>query len=517
MWWLSQQGRISGPFSEAELRRRIELNLVRSLDRVSQDQSTWQFARQTALWQQLQAPPPPPKPTLASRRSAAAPLPAVEEVRLPRPHPPAPGVPSVIPPTVEPRRPKPRHWGVWGAIAGAAALVVVAGGVLLTWARRPAEARQVQFRDVKEAMAIITTDSGQGSGFLVTLEGDTYLVTNEHVIRSTQPPKACLLDGTTLSLGRLELAEDRDLVRFAVAPRKRGSLRLAATLPDTGEAVVLYGNSLGGGVVTESRGKLLGVGPVRLETDAEIVNGNSGGPLLSERGEVLGVASFVEKRDETWVTRETRYTATRRFALRLNGTSWKSLDPAIYHQEVERVKAIDHCFAALFPHIQVARANYREEPPSFGDYARRNFKQEGLGFEEPMAEIAALCEQLYEARESVLKRLDNRGKALDFFTQQGLSLDEWNQAVATFDEQTRQQIRDFFAIRRQYLLKGIETARFLKTLLNRQTWQVPQIARGNLAQAEPGSVAWFNEVLEEWLAQLGSALVDLNKVSETLN
>jgi hypothetical protein len=62
-----------------------------------------------------------------------------------------------------------------------------------------------------------------------------------------------------------------------------------------GAEIVVAGNSEGEGVVREIPGKLVGLGPDRIEVDAEFVPGNSGSPiLLKSTGQVIGVATYMK-------------------------------------------------------------------------------------------------------------------------------------------------------------------------------------------------------------------------------
>jgi len=95
-------------------------------------------------------------------------------------------------------------------------------------------------------------------------------------------------------------------------------------VPDIGDPVVVLGNSDGRGVVTEIRGKVIGVGPREIEVDAAFVIGNSGSPVLDRHGRVIGIATYLRdcRDDEDWSKADTRFNGIRRFALRLLGTRW---------------------------------------------------------------------------------------------------------------------------------------------------------------------------------------------------
>jgi S1-C subfamily serine protease len=155
---------------------------------------------------------------------------------------------------------------------------------------------------------------GGGSGFLFTPDG--YLLTNSHVARagSSDPrPPTGLRYEVSLSDGRAFDAQwvgddpDTDLAVLAIDGMSRGTLMHAALGTSAGlkrgEIAIAIGNPLGfehtvtAGIVSAlgrsmraSTGRLI---PDVIQTDAALNPGNSGGPLLNSRGEVIGVNTAI--------------------------------------------------------------------------------------------------------------------------------------------------------------------------------------------------------------------------------
>ena len=179
-----------------------------------------------------------------------------------------------------------------------------------------------RFEEVKDKLVVIVCGEKAGSGFIVRDGGRPYLFTNAHVVQRGAVI-AHRLDGTRLMLGQRDEAVGRDMVRFAL-DESMPAFDLAAGVPDIGDPVVVLGNSDGRGVVTEIRGKVIGVGPREIEVDAAFVIGNSGSPVLDRHGRVIGIATYLRDcRDDTdWSKADTRFNGIRRFALRLLGTRW---------------------------------------------------------------------------------------------------------------------------------------------------------------------------------------------------
>ncbi len=143
-----------------------------------------------------------------------------------------------------------------------------------------------------------------GSGFIIDTRsnGDSYVVTNNHVIQDADEITVILQDNSRLDatlVGRdaktdlavLKVTTDRNLpsVRFGDSDKAR-----------VGDWIVAIGNPFGlGGTVTSgiisARGRDIRSGPYDnfLQTDASINRGNSGGPMFNMAGEVIGINSAI--------------------------------------------------------------------------------------------------------------------------------------------------------------------------------------------------------------------------------
>jgi S1-C subfamily serine protease len=130
-----------------------------------------------------------------------------------------------------------------------------------------------------------------GTGFYVSRDG--HLVTNEHVVRACRSVR--LPDGQTVEVVGRDRRADLALLR-ARPVQAVASLRFNNQVRQ-GEDVLTYGfplhgvlpssGQLGAGMVTAVRG--LRDNPLQLQIDVPVQSGNSGGPLIDQRGEVVGV------------------------------------------------------------------------------------------------------------------------------------------------------------------------------------------------------------------------------------
>ncbi len=150
--------------------------------------------------------------------------------------------------------------------------------------------------EAMQSMVIIEGDQSRGSGFVVQMDGKTYLVTNSHVISGNKNLKFKTLSNQELTTGPLQIADKADLVRaevtgannpLQIAPRMDQNVRI-------GTKIAVAGNSEGKGVVRELDGKVVGIGPDRIEVDAKFVSGNSGSPIIvASTGQVIGVVTYL--------------------------------------------------------------------------------------------------------------------------------------------------------------------------------------------------------------------------------
>ena len=141
----------------------------------------------------------------------------------------------------------------------------------------------------------ITSKGGAGTGFVVGSDGR--IATSLHVVQDRSQVRVTLADGTTHDDVRVVAFDERhDLVVLRVPARGLRPLRVTRRQLGPGEPVVAIGHPLGldntvsDGVVSAVRS---GRGVDLVQISAPISPGSSGGPVLDDRGRVIGVATLV--------------------------------------------------------------------------------------------------------------------------------------------------------------------------------------------------------------------------------
>ncbi len=192
--------------------------------------------------------------------------------------------------------------------------------------------------NIHASVLIITGDGGSGSGFKVKFGDLPMIVSNAHVILGIRNPVIKDLEGRIYKPERIYASKTRDLVLIKYLYENNNDKDLLHIVPlfdrfKIGMPVTAYGNSLGGGVITELKGKLIATGPERIEVTAEIVPGNSGGPIISDTTkEVFGIATSIQILDWSEELIGTRYesnwlkVAIRRFAVRIDNLTAADLE-----------------------------------------------------------------------------------------------------------------------------------------------------------------------------------------------
>lgn len=195
------------------------------------------------------------------------------------------------------------------------------------------EAEYAQFdKDYLKSVVVIEGDLMDGTGFLAEFKGKKVIFSNAHVLFGNRIIRFRTIDGKELKHTRINICQVRDIVAYEL--ENTDDLTWLSIHQDMGnvtnqEAIVVFGNSAGAGVVTTLRGRMLGIGPDKIEIDAAFVDGNSGSPIIAyPYNAVVGMATYVSQTPEVaWTTRSTRFVDVRRFGVRIDNVGWEDFFP----------------------------------------------------------------------------------------------------------------------------------------------------------------------------------------------
>jgi len=194
-------------------------------------------------------------------------------------------------------------------LVGSATTLIAAGVVavlLLTisrfWVKEDWKVQVANQAD-NSVVKIVCSAQSVGTGFVIASDGDNHLIlTNRHVLTD---PTDCRVffrsrEDVQGTLAGLPKDSEVDLALVLVETKHLEPLgpvaRFASVKP--GEAVVAVGHPMGldftitEGIISAKRDGML------LQTDAAVNRGNSGGPLVNQEGEIVGVNTVVVKPEE---------------------------------------------------------------------------------------------------------------------------------------------------------------------------------------------------------------------------
>jgi S1-C subfamily serine protease len=241
--------------------------------------------------------------------------------------------------------------------------------------------------DQARAVVLIKGDKAEGTGFLIKTPNGPVVITNIHVIANNPNVKITTNTGALVTVLSQKCASDRDLAMLAIQDNGYSYLQMAPDISKVvapGDEVITPGNSEGGEVMLNTSGKVLGVGPERIEIDNPIYHGNSGGPVFhTKSGTVLGVvteAEEVELGDDldktSFASRNSAIAGKMRyFALRLDTvTNWIDVDPKAFAIETAFLDQFEDQSERLDAYLN--RSDNTESNPNAGEDKSKIYLQD---------------------------------------------------------------------------------------------------------------------------------------------
>ena len=149
---------------------------------------------------------------------------------------------------------------------------------------------------IRDSVVTVMLEKRMGTGFVVN--GDGYIVTNKHVLSKATAATVKLANGDALPAQLAQSDPNRDLVLLKVDRQHLPAVTFASSskLKQGAEVAALgapfgLSDTLTKGIVSAPDRDIDGRKYVQI--DAALNQGNSGGPIINEQGQVVGVATLV--------------------------------------------------------------------------------------------------------------------------------------------------------------------------------------------------------------------------------
>ena len=226
--------------------------------------------------------------------------------------------------------------------------------------------------DFSGSLVFIEGGGGAGSGFVCKWKDGFFVTTNQHVLAGMPTVKLTRLEGARITAGAVQAAVGHDIMRLSTSEVANPLVASEKVENDAriGDDVVVLGNSEGARVIQPLSGKLLGIGPDRIEVSAEFVPGNSGSPIIHlKTGKVIGIATYLMKRQFAELA-DSRESRVRRFGYRLDSVKqWQPVVWANYQAERAEVSRVEALTQDLMKLIDAMRADARVQASDFSNSA----------------------------------------------------------------------------------------------------------------------------------------------------
>ena len=152
------------------------------------------------------------------------------------------------------------------------------------------------YTNAVDSVVIVSTDVGQGTGFIIDNEG--YIVTNYHVIEGATAAGIYTNDDGPFDVELIGINSTIDVALLKIEGSFEELELGNSNNIQIGERVIAIGNPYGlqfsatSGSVSQVHRQGQNGFDAYVQIDAPINPGNSGGPLINKEGEVIGMVNF---------------------------------------------------------------------------------------------------------------------------------------------------------------------------------------------------------------------------------
>jgi len=151
--------------------------------------------------------------------------------------------------------------------------------------------------EAQKSVVTVQSTEGTGSGFIVSLDG--LVVTNYHVVRESAQVRIITHDGRKLTGQVVRRDAKRDVAAIMVNGLDIPPLKIRMEKVVVGEEVYAIGSPFGlafsgsvsKGIISTSEMRNIN-GQEWIQSDALTNHGNSGGPLIDSKGNILGISTM---------------------------------------------------------------------------------------------------------------------------------------------------------------------------------------------------------------------------------
>lgn len=194
------------------------------------------------------------------------------------------------------------------------------------------------------SLAFVSGKGGSGNGFIVTMGGTNYLVTDDRVTVALNDAPFKGMDGTTVK-GTPSAAVGEGVFRME-APAGGKPFEVMQDVNQNagvGDTVVVLGRAGADGSVTPILGKIAGIGRNLVEVDAPFDLSSCGSPIIHlKSGKVIGVATIsVERSYEETPDKKASAPVIHRFACSLDSVkTWQPVNWQSYYAQAVMMQNI---------------------------------------------------------------------------------------------------------------------------------------------------------------------------------
>ena len=148
--------------------------------------------------------------------------------------------------------------------------------------------------DVRASVVTVYAGDGHGSGFFISEKG--YLLTNEHVVREAKFVKVKLATGRKVLGDVIKVNSKRDVALIKIEESNAVALPIKNGELNIGNEVYAIGSPLDDDLNTSVSKGIVSAYRIKenlkfIQSDVNVLPGNSGGPLLDKNGNVIGITA----------------------------------------------------------------------------------------------------------------------------------------------------------------------------------------------------------------------------------